>query len=43
MAKIAFAKLEREANRLTATAFLESLIDAIHYKIDTVQTDVSAI
>ena len=38
-AKIAFAKLEREANRLTATAFLESLIDAIHYKIHTVLTD----
>ncbi len=38
-AKIAFAKLEREANRLTATAFLEALIEAIPYKIHTVLTD----
>src|SRR3974390_2795999 len=38
-AKIAFAKLEHEANRLTATAFLEALIDAIPYKIHTVLTD----
>lgn len=37
--KITFAKLEREANRLTATAFLEALIDAIPYKIHTVLTD----
>ncbi len=37
--KIAFAKLEREANRLTATAFLEALIDAIPYKIHTILTD----
>ena len=37
--KIAFAKLEREANRLTATAFLEALIEAIPYKIHTVLTD----
>jgi transposase-like protein len=29
--KIAFAKLEHEANRLTATAFLEALIEAIPY------------
>jgi len=38
-AKIAFAKLEREANRLTATAFLEALLEAIPYKIHTVLTD----
>lgn len=37
--KIAFAKLEREANRLTATAFLEALIEAIPYKIHTALTD----
>ena len=37
--KIAFAKLEREANRLTATAFLEALIEAVPYKIHTVLTD----
>ena len=37
--KVAFAKLEREANRLTATAFLEALIEAIPYKIHTVLTD----
>ena len=37
--KIAFAKLEREANRLTATAFLEALIEAVLYKIHTVLTD----
>ena len=37
--KIAFAKLEHEANRLTATAFLEALIEAIPYKIHTVLTD----
>jgi transposase InsO family protein len=38
-AKVAFAKLEREANRRTATAFLEALIAAIPYKIHTVLTD----
>jgi transposase InsO family protein len=37
--KIAFARLEREANRLAATAFLEALIEAIPYKIRTVLTD----
>ena len=37
--KIAFAKLEHEANRLTPTAFLEALIEAIPYKIHTVLTD----
>ncbi len=37
--KIAFAKLEQQANRLTATAFLEALIEAIPYKIHTVLTD----
>ena len=37
--KIAFAKLESEANRLTATAFLEALIEAVPYKIHTVLTD----
>jgi transposase InsO family protein len=37
--KIVFAKLEREANRLTVTAFLEALIEAIPYKIHTVLTD----
>ena len=37
--KIAFAKLEHQANRLTATAFLEALIEAIPYKIHTVLTD----
>jgi transposase InsO family protein len=38
-AKIAFARLEREANRLSATAFLEALIEAIPYTIHTVLTD----
>ena len=37
--KIAFARLERVANELTATAFLEALIEAIPYKIHTVLTD----
>jgi transposase InsO family protein len=37
--KVAFARLEREANRLTATGFLEALIEAIPYKIHTVLTD----
>jgi transposase InsO family protein len=37
--KVAFVKLECEANRLTATAFLEALIEAIPYKIHTVLTD----
>lgn len=33
--KIAFARLEREGNRLMATAFLEALLEAIPYKIHT--------
>lgn len=37
--KIAFAQLEHEADRLTATAFLEALIEAIPYKIHAVLTD----
>jgi transposase-like protein len=32
--KVAFARLEREANRLTATGFLEALIEAIPYNTD---------
>jgi transposase InsO family protein len=37
--KIAFVKLEREANQKTATAFLEALIEVVPYKIHTVLTD----
>lgn len=37
--KFAFAKLEQKANRRAASAFLESLIEAIPYKIHTVLTD----
>ena len=37
--KVAFVKLESEANRLTATAFLEALIEAVPYKIHTALTD----
>jgi transposase InsO family protein len=37
--KLAFAKLEPEANRYTASAFLRSLIEAVPYQIHTVLTD----
>ena len=37
--KFAFARLEQKANRLTASAFLEALIEAVPYKIHTVLTD----
>jgi transposase InsO family protein len=37
--KLAFARLYDAANRKTATAFLEALIDAVPYKIHTVLTD----
>lgn len=37
--KLAFAKLYDEANRKTATTFLEALIAAVPYKIHTVLTD----
>jgi transposase InsO family protein len=37
--KLAFARLYDAANRKTATAFLEALIDAVPYKINTVLTD----
>jgi transposase InsO family protein len=37
--KFAFARLEEKANRITATAFLEALIDVVPYKIHTVLTD----
>ena len=30
--KFAFARLEEKANRVTATAFLEALIDLVPYK-----------
>lgn len=37
--KLAFAKLEKEANRYTASDFLRALIEAVPYKIHTVLTD----
>ena len=37
--KFAFARLEATANRKTATAFLEALIEAVPYTIHTVLTD----
>lgn len=37
--KFAFARLEETANRKTATAFLEALIEAVPYTIHTVLTD----
>ena len=37
--KFAFAKLAEKANRVTASAFLTALIDAVPYKIHTVLTD----
>ena len=39
VSKFAFARLERKANRRTASAFLEALIEAVPYKIHTVLTD----
>ena len=35
----ALAKLEKEANRYTASDFLRALIEAVPYKIHTVLTD----
>jgi transposase InsO family protein len=37
--KFAFAQLTEKANRVTASAFLTALIDAVPYKIHTVLTD----
>ena len=37
--KIAFAQLAEKANRVTATAFLTALVEAVPYKIHTVLTD----
>lgn len=37
--KFVFARLEEKANRRTASAFLEALIEAVPYKIHTVLTD----
>src|SRR4029079_3010669 len=37
--KLAFAKLEKEANRYTASDFLRALIEAVPYQIHTVLTD----
>ncbi|MEM9628708.1 MAG: IS481 family transposase [Pseudomonadota bacterium] len=37
--KFAFARLEQKANRVTATAFPEALIEVTPYKIHTVLTD----
>jgi transposase InsO family protein len=37
--KLAFAKLEKEANRHTASDFLRALIEAVPYQIHTVLTD----
>ena len=37
--KFAFAKLAEKANRMTASAFLTALIEAVPYKIHTVLTD----
>lgn len=35
--KFAFVKLEEKANRKTASAFLEDLVEAVRYKIHTRQ------
>ena len=37
--KFAFAKLAQKANRVTASAFLTALIEAVPYKLHTVLTD----
>jgi transposase InsO family protein len=37
--KVAFARLETRANRNTATAFLNQLVEAIPYRIHTILTD----
>ena len=37
--KFAFAQLAEKANRVTASAFLTALIEAVPYKIHTVLTD----
>src|SRR4051812_25393493 len=37
--KLAFAKLEKEANRHTASDFLRALVEAVPYQIHTVLTD----
>ena len=37
--KLAFAKLETEANRYTASDFLRALVEAVPYQIHTVLTD----
>jgi len=37
--KFAFVKLEEKANRKTASAFLEDLVEAVPYKIHTILTD----
>ena len=37
--KFAFVRLEEKANRITASAFLVALIEAVPYKIHTVLTD----
>jgi hypothetical protein len=37
--KFAFARLVEKANRVTASAFLEALIEAVPYKIHTILTD----
>ena len=37
--KLAFARLEAKANRNTATAFLNQLVEAVPYKIHTILTD----
>jgi transposase InsO family protein len=39
VSKFAFARLEEKANRRTASAFLEALIEAVPYRIHTVLTD----
>lgn len=39
--KFAFAQLLEKANRVTASAFLEALIEAVPYAIHTVLTDRS--
>ena len=37
--KLAFVRLEEEANTVTATAFLDALVEAVPYEIHTVLTD----
>src|SRR6201993_5509678 len=37
--KFAFAQLAEKANRVTASAFLTALVEAVPYKIHTVLTD----